>query len=182
VVRCHIVPAANSCASLLAIVGSAATVTRFIASYPHAQVWRVRGKAFTGAVHCLLLSGQPLASTQGIEMIEFAQLQEMFANIAADAKWDMGSPMRWGYFFADGSAEKLQGIVYRLEQQGYRFVDLFPGETGEGEEQYFVLHVEKEEVHSALSLHERNIQLDAFAGRHALDAYDGMDVGPIAQP
>ena len=36
-------------------------------------------------------------------MIELSQLEEMFANIKADAKWNMNEPMLWGYFFTDQS-------------------------------------------------------------------------------
>ena len=41
------------------------------------------------------------------------------------------------------------------------------------------LHVEKTEVHTPDSLHERNQALYRFAEEHGLDAYDGMDVGAI---
>ena len=41
------------------------------------------------------------------------------------------------------------------------------------------LHVEKTEVHTPDSLHERNQALYRFAEEHGLDGYDGMDVGAI---
>lgn len=112
-------------------------------------------------------------------MIELEKLEEMFSNIAADAKWDMNRPMLWGYFFTDSSQESLEAAARVLELQGYRFVDLFVPELDEGQDEYFFLHVEKEEAHTPQSLHERNMQLYAFAEAHNLDAYDGMDVGPI---
>lgn len=115
-------------------------------------------------------------------MIELSQLEEMFANMRANTDWDLDGPMLWGYFFTDRSAEKLQGLVPVLETQGYRFVDLYVPDLDEGDEEYFFLHVEKEEVHSPESLHERNQHLYALADLHRLDSYDGMDVGPIAQP
>jgi hypothetical protein len=112
-------------------------------------------------------------------MIEFAQLEEMFSNIAANTPWDMSGPMLWGYFFTDRSRERLEAFVPELEALGYRFVELFVPDLEEGQEEYFFLHVEKGEVHSAASLHARNLELYALARRHELDSYDGMDVGPI---
>ena len=112
-------------------------------------------------------------------MIELEQLEEMFASIAAGAKWDMTQPMLWGYFFTDQSKEKLEGLIPALERGGCRFVDLFIPELDEKQEPYFFLHVEKEEVHSASSLFERNAQYYALAELHGLSSYDGMDVGPI---
>lgn len=112
-------------------------------------------------------------------MITLEQLEEMFSNIGAGAKWDMTRPMLWGYFFTDRSKEKLEVASHELEREGYRFVSLFVPELDEGEEEYFFLHVEKAETHSPMSLHERNTQLYKFAEARNLDTYDGMDVGPI---
>lgn len=112
-------------------------------------------------------------------MITVEALQQMFDKIRANTKWLIDGPMLWGYFFTDGSAEKLRGVVPVLEAQGYRYVDMFVPELEEGEEGYFFLHVEKEETHTVESLHERNQQLYALADLHGLSSYDGMDVGPI---
>lgn len=113
-------------------------------------------------------------------MITLDSLQQMFENIRADTKWNIDGPMLWGYFFTDASVEKLRSLVPLLETQGYRFVDLFVPELDDGEDEYFFLHVEKEEAHTVESLHERNSQLYALADLHELSSYDGMDVGPIA--
>jgi hypothetical protein len=112
-------------------------------------------------------------------MIELAQLEEMFASIAQGAKWDMSQPMLWGYFFTDRSREKLESVVLALERDGYRYVDLFAPDLDEGQKPYYFLHVEKEEIHTPASLHERNVQFYALADLHGLDSYDGMDVGPL---
>jgi hypothetical protein len=112
-------------------------------------------------------------------MIELPQLQEMFDDIATRSKWDMNQPMLWGYFFTDRSRRKLESVVPELEKLGYRFVEIFEPELDEVREPYLFLHVEKEEVHSPISLHTRNTELYAFAETHRLDTYDGMDVGPI---
>ena len=113
-------------------------------------------------------------------MIDLKELEEMFASIVEEAGWDMNQPMLWGYFFTDGSEEKLAAVIPELEGDGYRLVDLFEADAEEGEPPYFILHVEREEVHSPVSLHEQNARFDAFAQKHGLESYDGMDVGPIA--
>lgn len=112
-------------------------------------------------------------------MIALETLEGMFADIAARTPWDMSRPMLWGYFFTDPSTARLEAAAGVLEIQGYRFVQVFAAEQDPGEEQYFFLHVEKEEVHSPQSLHQRNGELYAFASAHGLRTYDGMDVGPI---
>ncbi|WP_324780990.1 ribonuclease E inhibitor RraB [Thiobacillus sedimenti] len=112
-------------------------------------------------------------------MIELSDLEEMFENIQSNTGWDMNKPMLWGYFFTDPSREKLQEAAAVLENAGYRFVDLYVPELEDDEDEYFFLHMEREEAHSPQTLNERNMQLYAFAEKHELDSYDGMDVGPI---
>lgn len=112
-------------------------------------------------------------------MITLDSLEQMFDNIQANTDWDMSEPMLWGYFFTDRSEEKLRTVAPLLEEQGYRYVDLFIPELDEGEEEYFFLHVEKEEIHTPQSLHQRNQHFYALAERYELDSYDGMDVGPV---
>ena len=41
------------------------------------------------------------------------------------------------------------------------------------------LHMERVEKHTVDSLDRRNGELDAFAVKHGLQSYDGMDVGPV---
>ena len=114
-------------------------------------------------------------------MITIDTLQEMFDNIRANTDWNIDGPLLWGYFFTDRSEQKLNSLVPVLAAQAYRFVDLFAPELDEGQEEYYFLHVEKEEAHSVESLYERNQHFYALADLHELDSYDGMDVGPIAK-
>jgi hypothetical protein len=104
-------------------------------------------------------------------------MQEMFDNISKAAGWDMSQPKLFGYFFYDPSAEKLGDASYGLEDLGFRTVNIFVPELEEGEDVFYVLHVERVEVHSPESLHALNVQLEAFAAQHALAGYDGVDVG-----
>ncbi len=115
-------------------------------------------------------------------MIELEQLEEMFESISTGAKWDMCMPMLWGYFFTDRAKGKLETLIPILEQMGCRFVDLFVPQLDDGEQPYYFLHVEREEVHTASSLCAQNAHFYALADQHAIDSYDGMDVGPILRP
>ena len=78
--------------------------------------------------------------------------------------------------------QRLTGIERRCFQHGCKFVDLYVPDLDEGEETYYFLHVEKEEIHTPTSLFERNGQFDALAELYGLGSYDGMDVGPILSP
>ncbi len=119
---------------------------------------------------------------QGKTMIDKAQLDGMFKNISENTNWDLKKPLLWGYFFTDKSKEKLRAAGSLLEKEGYRFVDIYQAKDEHDEVlDYWWLHVEKVEVHTADSLHERNMLFYKFAEQHGLETYDGMDVGPVTQ-
>lgn len=107
-------------------------------------------------------------------------MQEMFDNISAVAGWDMTQPKLYGFFFFDPSAEKLGDASYGLEDLGFRMVSVFVPELEEGEEPFYVLHMERVEVHTPASLHALNLDLEAYAAARGLGGYDGVDVGPAA--
>jgi hypothetical protein len=116
------------------------------------------------------------------DRIPKSQLQEMFDNIAAKTEWDMSGDMVWGYFFTDSDKGALERAAEKLQDQGYRLVDIFqPGDEGTPLP-YFFLHVEKVEAHTVDSLYRRNTELADFARANGLDTYDGMDVGPVDAP
>jgi hypothetical protein len=123
--------------------------------------------------------GWLLAGHYHRRMITLEQLEDMFAGIARDGAWDLTRSMLWGYFFTDASAGKLERLIAPLADRGCRFVDIFEADVAEGNQPYFFLHVEKAEVHTARSLFARNAELYALADEHGVDAYDGMDVGPV---
>lgn len=113
-------------------------------------------------------------------MITRDQLLEMFAGMRKDTSWDLSAPLLWGYFFIHGSADRLHEVAPLLEAQGYRIVDIYQSEPDDKDDpDLWWLHVEKAEVHTPDTLDARNQQLYAFADAHGLDAYDGMDVGPL---
>jgi hypothetical protein len=108
-------------------------------------------------------------------MIELETLEDMFAGMRAQTPWNVDGPMLWGYFFTDRNTEKLKKAATRLEAQGYSLVGIH--ETDDGSTR--VLHVERTEVHSPLTLFRRNETLYKLADELGLDSYDGMDVGPL---
>jgi hypothetical protein len=113
-------------------------------------------------------------------VIEKEQLVMMFEQIADNTDWDLSAPLIWGFFFTDASAEKLRAVAPVLEQDGYRFVDVFLADKDEpADPDLWMLHVEKIEVHTPDSLDLRNREFYLFAADHGLGAYDGMDVAPV---
>jgi hypothetical protein len=109
-------------------------------------------------------------------------LVEMFENIDRDTHWDMSKPKLWGYFFTDSDKTKLEKVAPLLERDGYRLVKISLSDKDDpSEADLWWLHVEKIEVHTPDTLHERNRALYKFARSHDLDSYDGMDVGPVEE-
>ena len=114
------------------------------------------------------------ALAQSTKRIQLSQLEVMFSNMRANTKWNVDGPLLWGYFFFDPSDSKLKQAAAELESAGYHLVSISPVPG----KQRFRLHVEKIEVHTPSSLNQRNIELYAFAEKHSIASYDGMDVGP----
>ncbi len=108
-------------------------------------------------------------------MISKVELKTMFKNISKDTSWDMKGKMLWGYFFFDISEEKLKKASKKLQKLDYKVVGIFQTD----DQTSYVLHIEKEEIHSVDSLFNRNKELYKFAEDNSIECYDGMDVGPI---
>ena len=84
--------------------------------------------------------------------------------------------MPLGYFFVDRDVDALQRAAAVLDHAGYREVGLLEPSAPD---QPMMLHVEREEQHTVDSLHARNAELAGLAAELGLQAYDGMDVGPV---
>ena len=108
-------------------------------------------------------------------MITLQDLDDMFANMRANTKWDVDGEMLWGYFFTDPDPKKLERVVQRLTNGGYHFVSIY--ETDDKSTHF--LHVERVEMHTPQTLHARNAEFYRLAGEYSLESYDGMDVGPV---
>lgn len=109
--------------------------------------------------------------------IDLAQLEQMFRGMREVAGWRTEEPLLWGYFFTDPDVLKLDAIADRLANQGYTRVGTYAAEDSST----VFLHVERVEVHTARSLDERNIELEALAKEFGISSYDGMDVGPVEE-
>jgi hypothetical protein len=136
------------------------------------KIFRIILSALVVVVLAACRSPQPERKSNRIEQ---AQLEEMFARMRTNTKWNVDGPMLWGYFFVDPSAQKLEQIARELEAIGYRVVAIGPMI----EQRKFMLHVERVEVHTPRSLNVRNIDLYAIAEKYSVASYDGMDVGPV---
>jgi len=103
-------------------------------------------------------------------------IEGMFSNIRAKGQWKIDGDMLWGYFFINSTKEPLENAAKKLEEKGYRVVDVQPVEKTKT----WMLHVEKVETHTVDSLYQRDLELYQFAEDMKLDSYDGMDVGPVS--
>ena len=100
-------------------------------------------------------------------------LEKLFTDVRNDKEVDVNGPLLWGYFFNDSDPDMLEAAVKALEDLGYDYVGIY----SDKEETEFALHVEKIETHTVDSLLALNETFYAFAAKHGLQAYDGMDVG-----
>ncbi len=107
--------------------------------------------------------------------IPLQKLEDMFANMRAQTKWDVDGDMLWGYFFTDPDPKKLEPVAEHLARGGYRVVSIY--ETDDKSTHF--LHVERIEKHTPQTLHARNSELERLASEFGLECYDGMDVGPV---
>jgi hypothetical protein len=100
------------------------------------------------------------------------------ARTSPRAKWSIDGRCLWGYFFVDSDRQRLELAGQLLRKDGYRLVAVKgPSQMKVGLR--FILHVEKVERRSVDTLVARNDRLYAFARKHGLESYDGMDVGPL---
>ena len=110
--------------------------------------------------------------------ISRAALEEMFDHIRQKTTWNIDGRCLWGFFFTDRDPAKLRKAATALQNQGYRYVGILKPGPQDDDQTLLFLHVERTESHSVESLLIRNDKLYAFAKKHGLESYDGMDVGP----
>jgi hypothetical protein len=120
-----------------------------------------------------LFAAVALVAPVNADPIQRAQLEQMFAQMRANAPWNVDGPLLWGYFFTSRDRDRLERASGVLAAKGYRVVDISQRDTG-----VWWLHVERVEHHTVDSLNKRNLEFYAFAQGQGLDTYDGMDVGP----
>jgi tetratricopeptide (TPR) repeat protein len=86
---------------------------------------------------------------------------------------DTKQPLLYGYFFIGTQKANLEKLKKEVVSQGYKVVRL---EKIENDSSY-ILHIEKIESHSVASLKKREKDLKDLAKKHAVESYDGWDVG-----
>jgi len=111
-------------------------------------------------------------------MISKEDMVTLFADMKANAPWDISKPLLWGYFFADADKAKLEKISAELKAKGYQVVGIYDSKPEAEAPALWWLHIEKVEHHTVDTLHARNQEFYKLAEEHQLESYDGMDVGP----
>ena len=136
-------------------------------------------RVFAALIAVALFTTPAISRVQSVP-ISRAQLETMFANMRAGAPWNVDGPLLWGYFFTSPDRASLEAVSTTLVAQGYRFVEIRPGEKeSQSDPDIWWLHVERVERHTVETLHARNTQFYAFAATLKRLTYDGMDVGSV---
>lgn len=112
---------------------------------------------------------------------QLAGIREIFAAAETEDKWNTGEEMLYSYYFVDKDAEKLEKLGNYLHEQGYDFLDIFElgdEETDESTGEY-LLHIDKEEIHTPESLAARNVEFQKLADEYEIETYDGWEFGEV---
>ena len=106
-------------------------------------------------------------------------ITEIFNDAKTEDGWDLNEEMLYSYYFVDESVDKLEKLGLKLEADGYDFVDVF--ELGDEETEQstgeYLLHIDKNEVHTPESLAQRNVEFAKLAEEYELKTYDGWEFG-----
>lgn len=85
---------------------------------------------------------------------------------------DSKKPLLYSYFFIDKNQGNLENLKKRLLADNYRLVRLEKIE----DEKVYILNVEKIEIHTPKSLHERENQLKNLMKEFKVELYGGWNV------
>ena len=110
---------------------------------------------------------------QNSDMISLEKIQEMYKSMHNNGV-DTDKDMLYGYFFTNSEPNKLEKVSEYLKTEGFKYVDIYPDDTGE-----YWLHIERIETHNANSLFNLNTKLYKVAKQFKITSYDGFDVGNI---
>jgi Regulator of ribonuclease activity B len=108
-------------------------------------------------------------------------IKEIFETARTEDKWNLDEEMLYSYYFVDESAEKLEKLGLHLAEQGYDFIDVFELGDEETEEPTgeFLLHIDKNEIHTPESLAQRNVEFQNLADEYEIETYDGWEFGEV---
>jgi regulator of RNase E activity RraB len=110
---------------------------------------------------------------------QLAGIREMFEEAKREDNWNLEEPMLYSFYFVDEDVDKLEKLGLELEKQGYDFVDIFElgdEETDKATGEY-LLHIDKEEIHTPESLAQRNVEFEQLAKDNKIKTYDGWEFG-----
>ncbi|CAN5315675.1 hypothetical protein BH10ACI1_BH10ACI1_02400 [soil metagenome] len=108
-------------------------------------------------------------------------IREIFETAETEDKWNLKGEMLYSYYFVDESVEKLNELGEKLHSDGYDFIDVFElgdEETDEPTGEY-LLHIDKEEIHTPESLAQRNVEFSNLAEEYEIESYDGWEFGEV---
>lgn len=112
---------------------------------------------------------------------QLAGIREIFAEAEKEDNWNTNEEMLYSFYFVDKDAEKLEKLGNYLHEQGYDFLDIFElgdEETNESTGEY-LLHIDKEEIHTPESLAARNVEFQKLADEYGIETYDGWEFGEV---
>ena len=106
-------------------------------------------------------------------------IRQIFAEAKQQDNWNTNEPMLYSFYFVDEDPDKLEELGLELEEKGYDFIGVFELGDEETEESTgeYLLHIDKEEIHTPESLAQRNVELQKIADEHEVQTYDGWEFG-----
>ncbi len=104
---------------------------------------------------------------------DLSQLKDLFENMRNDG-FDIGNPLKWGFFFVDQDKNKLLQVFEELKDHNYKLESL---QQIEGNE--WTLNVTKVDTLTPEKLHKRNIAFNELADYCSVFLYDGWDVEKV---
>ncbi len=108
-------------------------------------------------------------------------IRKIFDAAKTEDKWNLDEEMLYSFYFVDTSIDKLEKLGEKLEADGYDFVDIFElgdEETDESTGEY-LLHIDKNEIHTPESLAQRNVEFQKLADEYNIETYDGWEFGEV---
>ncbi len=108
-------------------------------------------------------------------------IREIFNTARTEDKWNLEGDMLYSYYFVDTDVDKLEKLGLELENKGYDFLDIFElGDEDSGESTgEYLLHIDKEEIHTPESLAQRNVEFQTLATENEIGSYDGWEFGEV---
>jgi regulator of RNase E activity RraB len=112
---------------------------------------------------------------------QLEEIREIFNEAKQEDNWNLDEPHLFTYYFVDADVDKLEKLGNHLQSQGYDFIDVF--ELGDEETEKptgeYLLHIDKEEVHTPESLATRNVEFSRLAEEFEVETYDGWEFGEV---